>query len=63
MLEKDKIREAIQFLRDNLGESLVTAACACNVKNEDTVRKALQREEEDGHWESAIGRPEQDPSS
>ncbi|PMD18623.1 hypothetical protein NA56DRAFT_751299 [Hyaloscypha hepaticicola] len=44
MPERDKLREAIQFLKDNPDETPVTAARACNVKNHDTVRKAWQRE-------------------
>lgn len=39
MPEKDKLRKAIQFLRDNPEESTTTAARAYGVKNEDTVRK------------------------
>jgi len=42
--EKDKLREAIQFLKDNPDESPATTARACGVKNKDTVRKTWQRE-------------------
>jgi hypothetical protein len=37
--EKDKLHEAIQFLKDNPDESPATAVCTCGVKNEDIVRK------------------------
>ena len=44
MPERDKLREAIQFLKANLEETPATTARACCVRNEDTVRKAWQRE-------------------
>jgi hypothetical protein len=44
MPERDKLREAIQFLKANPEETPATAARACCVRNEDTVRKAWQRE-------------------
>ncbi|PMD63925.1 uncharacterized protein K444DRAFT_609512 [Hyaloscypha bicolor E] len=44
MPEKDKLREAIQFLKANPEETPATAARACCVRNEDIVRKAWQRE-------------------
>ena len=40
MLERDKLREAIQFLKANPEETPATAARACYVRNEDTVKKA-----------------------
>jgi len=40
MPERDKLREAIQFLKANPEETPATAARACCVRNEDTVRKA-----------------------
>jgi hypothetical protein len=44
MPERDKLREAIQFLKANPEETPATAARACYVRNEDTVKKAWQRE-------------------
>ena len=44
MLERDKLREAIQFLKANPEETPVTTARACCVRNKDIVRKAWQRE-------------------
>jgi hypothetical protein len=44
MPERDKLREAIQFLRANPEETPATAARACCVRNENIVRKAWQRE-------------------
>jgi len=40
MLERDKLREAIQFLKANLEETPATTARACCVRNEDIVKKA-----------------------
>jgi hypothetical protein len=42
--EKDKLREAIQFLKANPEETPATAARAYCVRNEDIVKKAWQRE-------------------
>jgi hypothetical protein len=44
MPEKDKLRKAIQFLKENPGEPPTTAVRACGVKSEDAVRKAWRRE-------------------
>ena len=44
MPEKDKLREAIQFLKENPGEPPTTAARACGVKSADAIRKAWRRE-------------------
>jgi hypothetical protein len=44
MPERDKLREAIQFLKANPEETPATAARACCVRNEDIVKKAWQRE-------------------
>ena len=44
MPERDKLREAIQFLKANPEETPATTARACCVQNEDTVKKAWQRE-------------------
>ena len=44
MPEKDKLREAIQFLKANPEETPATAARAYCVRNKDIVRKAWQRE-------------------
>ena len=44
MPEKDKLREAIQFLKENPEESPTTAARACGIRSEDAVRKAWRRE-------------------
>ena len=44
MLEKDKQREALQWLRENPDETAITATRACNVKNYQTLKKVWQRE-------------------
>jgi hypothetical protein len=44
MPEKDKLRKAIQFLKENPEESPTTATRACSVQSEDAVRKAWRRE-------------------
>ena len=44
MPEKDKLREAIQFLKENPGEPPTTATYACGVKSKDAIRKAWRRE-------------------
>ena len=38
--ERDKLREAIQFLKANPEETPTTTAYTCYIRNEDTVRKA-----------------------
>jgi len=40
MPERDKLREAIQFLKANLEETPTTTAHAYYVRNKDTVKKA-----------------------
>jgi hypothetical protein len=66
MPEKDKLREAIQFLKANPEETPATAARACCVRNEDIVKKAWQRERKkmgtvSGQWggHNKILRPDQ----
>lgn len=44
MPEKDKQRDALQWLRCNPDEKPITAARACNVENHQTLKKAWQRE-------------------
>jgi hypothetical protein len=44
MPEKDKQRDALQWLRCNPDEKPITAARACNVENYQTLKKAWQRE-------------------
>ena len=38
--EKEKMKQAIQWLRENLEETPTAAARACNIKKEDLVKKA-----------------------
>jgi hypothetical protein len=38
------MKQAIQWLRENLEETPTTAARVCNIKKEDSVKKAWQRE-------------------
>jgi hypothetical protein len=42
--EKEKMKQAIQWLRENSEETPITAARACNIKKENSVKKAWQRE-------------------
>jgi hypothetical protein len=44
MPEKDKLREAIQFLKANPEKTPVTMACVYCIRNKDIVRKVWQRE-------------------
>jgi hypothetical protein len=44
ILEKDKLRKAIQFLKENPKESPTTAIRAYGIRSEDAVRKAWRRE-------------------
>jgi hypothetical protein len=44
MPEKDKLCEAIQFLKENPGEPPTTAARAYGIKSEDAIRKVWRRE-------------------
>jgi hypothetical protein len=44
MPEKDKLCEAIQFLKENPEEPPTTAVRICGVKSEDAVRKVWRRE-------------------
>ena len=42
--DKEKIKKAIQWLRENPEESPTTAARICHIEKEDSVKKAWQRE-------------------
>ena len=55
--EKEKMKQAIQWLRENPEETPTTAARVCNIKKEDSVKKAWQREEEDREGKTAVGGP------
>jgi hypothetical protein len=44
MPERDKLREAIRFLKANPEETPATAARACYIRNKDIVKKTWQRE-------------------